>query len=108
MYISRYIWEFEVNTNSYFFLYLKTAFNACAHFIGEESIIQSCFDPIRVAILNNLNCSDFQESFDLYTEWRKVYDMIPNMGHYVIIKSTTQEISGYVGFYAEHVCVKVL
>lgn len=103
-----YKWGFEVDINLYFFLYLKTAFNACAYFIGEECILRDCFDPIREAILNNSNCGDFHESFDLYTMWRKVYEKIPDMGHYVIIESTNKEINAYVGFYAEHVCTKVL
>lgn len=103
-----YKWGFEADTNSNLFLYLKTAFNACAYFIGEDNILRTCFDPIRQAILNISDCGTYQESFDIYMMWREVYEKIPDMGHYVIIESTNQEIIGYVGFYAERVCSKVL
>ncbi|WP_207706458.1 hypothetical protein [Desulfitobacterium sp. LBE] len=103
-----YKWGFPVDTNSYCFLYLKTAFNTCAYYIGEEKILEQCFDPIRYAILENTNCDDRIESLDMLTIWRGAFEKIPDKGHYVIIESTHQGVTAYVGFYSERICGKML
>lgn len=101
-----YQWDFPVDTNAYCFFYLKTAFNACAYFIGAK-ILESNFDTIRHSILYHTDCGNYFDNFNLSTERKKTFELIPDKGHYVIIESTSDGILAYVGFYAEHVCAKI-
>ncbi|HDR7385739.1 hypothetical protein COL48_08795 [Bacillus toyonensis] len=95
----------KLNTDAikFYFLYLKTAFNALALFKGAKYVCNDTFDEIRESIINVNNTDKFiQSNKNLDTPEIKAYvDKFPDKAHYVIICARNNRLNAYVGFYGE-------
>lgn len=95
--------QFQLETSSFFFLYLKTAFNALAYFKGSEFVCKDIFDELRDSILNMTNIVKFiEEDKQLFNSSIKNYiNKFPQLSHYVILCAREEILMGYVSFYGE-------
>jgi hypothetical protein len=99
--LQHYRYQFKFDGNSFYFLYIKTAFNALAFFKGHNFVCQDIFDPVRNAVLNKTDniCNfvmDFEKPPNLITE---IIRKVPEKNHYVIITRVKNIILAYVSFY---------
>lgn len=95
--------HFQLDTSSFYFLYLKTAFNALAYFKGAEFVCNDIFDEFRDSILNMDNIVKFiEEDKQLFNSSIKCYiNKFPQLSHYVILCAREGILMGYVSFYGE-------
>ena len=98
-------YKYQLNTDAtkFYFLYLKTAFNALALFKGSEFVCNEIFDGIRESIINVSNTHKFINSNkDLYDpEIKTRVRSFPDKSHYVIISAKDNMVNAYVSFYGE-------
>lgn len=98
-------YEDKLNTDAttFYFMYLKTAFNALALFKGADYICNEIFDEIRESIIKVSNVDKFiQLDKDLYdAEVEVCAKNFPDKAHYVIICAKDNELIAYVSFYSE-------
>lgn len=99
----RYKKQLNMDATKFYFLYLKTAFNALALFKGREFVCNEIFDEIRNSIINVSNTKKFINSNkDLYTpEIKALVRKFPDKSHYVIISTKDNRLNAYVSFYGE-------
>jgi hypothetical protein len=95
----------KLNTDAatFYFMYLKTAFNALALFKGTDYVCNGIFDEIRESIIKVSNVESFiQLDKDLYDSEIEVYAKnFPDKAHYVIICAKDNRLIAYVSFYGE-------
>ena len=100
----RYTETLNMNSDIFYFMYVKTAFNALALFKGSEFINGEIFNSVRKAIIN-------QENLDAFINKRKMsfnQEIIayikgfPDKSHYVIINAKDNSINAFVSFYGEY------
>lgn len=100
--LQNYQYQLDLNTHEFYFIYVKTAFNALALFMGVEFVSDDIFNSIREAILNVINCSNFVvHDFNVNESIINIISKSPEKSHYVIIESKENYIFAYVGFYGE-------
>ncbi|MGK7377657.1 hypothetical protein ACSFXN_07420 [Planococcus sp. 1R117A] len=93
----------EMDFKSFYFLYLKTAFNALAYFNGALFVLNSVFDEIRKSIIEVGDSGKFARLKEKHEqpEIESYIEKFPNKAHYVIIFSKDNILSAYVSFYGE-------
>lgn len=94
----------DTNTNMFYFLYLKTAFNALALFKGTDFVCNDIFDEIRESIirLGDLNKFVLPNDKAIYkSEIESYVEKFPDKAHYVIISAKNNMLIAYVSFYSE-------
>lgn len=98
-------YEDALNTDAsiFYFMYLKTAFNALALFKGTEFVCTEIFDEVRESIINVSNLDKFIETGnDIQDSEIEVYAKnVPDKAHYVIIRAKDGRLTAYVSFYGE-------
>ena len=91
---------------SYYFLYVKTAFNVLAYKMGQKYVLDSKFDNIRTAIKNNTTQNYIFENDNLEVkDW--IYGREESEAHIVYIQEENTGLYAYVSFYGE-IIYKVL
>lgn len=98
----KYSEQIDITDMSFFYLFLKIAFNALAYLLGQEIALSSSFDEIRHDIANCQNIdnylvskSDCKELFENHVRNLK------NNEHYVFIVSKETTLYSYVSLYNE-------
>lgn len=98
-------YEDILNTDAatFYFIYLKTAFNALALFKGSEFVCNEIFDEVRECIVNVSNLDKFIETDTAaqYLEIEMYAKKVPEKAHYVIIHAKDSRVTAYVSFYGE-------
>ncbi|MDP1393760.1 hypothetical protein Q8G28_09205 [Lysinibacillus capsici] len=98
-------YEDTLNTDAsiFYFMYLKTAFNALTLFKGAEFVCNEMFDEVRESIIDVSNLDKFIEVGNYLQESEiKVYAKnVPDKAHYVIIRAKDGRLTAYVSFYGE-------
>ncbi|MPQ30546.1 hypothetical protein E4V42_03725 [Clostridium estertheticum] len=99
----KYTYKFDINTSLFFFIYVKTAFNALAFLKGSDFASKEMFDNIRKSILIHDNSiSDFiVNEYNINNELKDIAIRIPEKAHFVIITSRFNSVIAYVSFYKE-------
>jgi hypothetical protein len=96
--------KLNTDASTFYFLYLKTAFNALALFRGTDYVCNEVFDEIRESIVKVNNIDKFirvgKDSYD--SEIEEYTKNFPDKAHYVIICAKENRIIAYVSFYGEH------
>lgn len=95
--------KLNTDASTFYFMYLKTAFNALALFKGTDYVCNEIFDEIRESIIKVRNVDKFiQSEKDLYDSEIEVYAKnFPDKAHYVIICAKDNRLIAYVSFYGE-------
>lgn len=93
----------DMDFKSFYFLYLKTAFNALAYFKGAAFVLNNDFDEIRDSIIEVGDSGKFARLKEKHEQPKiEAYiEKFPNKAHYVIIFSEDNILSAYVSFYGE-------
>lgn len=95
----------KINTDAdtFYFLYLKTAFNALAFFKGTDYVGNKIFDAIRNSIINLNNLTRFiEQSENIFnSKLKDMVDRMPEKAHYVILCVEDSKLIAYVSFYGE-------
>jgi len=95
----------QINTDSttFYFLYLKTAFNALTLFKGTNYVCNEIFDEIRESIIKLSNIDKFISSDKYFfdDEIETYIKNLPDKAHYVILSAKDNRIIAYVSFYGE-------
>ncbi|WP_057912756.1 hypothetical protein [Peribacillus muralis] len=102
--ILKYKDRIDTDASKFYFLYLKTAFNALTLFKGTDFISNEFFDEIRESIIELKDVKKFVLPNDkvMYeTEIGEYAKNIPDKAHYVIISSRDNMLIAYVSFYGE-------
>lgn len=100
--ILKYTNILDMDMEIFYFLYVKTAFNALAFFKGNEFVNTEIFDNVRNAILNKEDLGDFiDDKEDVKIELEEYIHNIPDKAHYIIINAKDTVIKAYVSFYGE-------
>ncbi|MGP0689591.1 hypothetical protein ACW5UC_23890 [Priestia aryabhattai] len=93
----------QLNTDGtkFYFLYLKTAFNALALFKGIEFVCNEIFDEIRESIINVKDTDKFICSREELNdpEVKTTIKTFPDKAHFVIIRAKNNKLNAYVSFY---------
>jgi hypothetical protein len=99
----RYKETLNNDTNVFYFLYVKTAFNVLAFFKGSEFVCGGIFDGVRKAIITQENLDDFisEKKMGLNNEIIDYINSIPDKSHYIIINAKCNSIKAFVSFYGE-------
>ncbi|MDR2993608.1 MAG: hypothetical protein LBV11_07230 [Bacillus cereus] len=101
--ILKYKDQINTDASNFYFLYLKTAFNALALFKGPNFVCNEIFDEIRESILHLSNINKFiQTNKELYDPKIELHTKsLPDKAHYVIICANDNNLNAYVSFYGE-------
>ncbi|MGE7308134.1 hypothetical protein ACQKJG_30485 [Priestia megaterium] len=101
--VFRFKEELDTDFEKFYFMYLKTAFNALALFKGTEFVCNKIFDEIRESIINVSGTDKFINSNkDHYDSKIKTYiKKFPRRAHYIIICAQNDQLNAYVSFYGE-------
>lgn len=93
----------EMDFKSFYFLYLKTAFNALAYFKGSEFVMNDAFNEIRESIIEVGDSGRFArlKEKNEAPEIESFIEKFPRKAHYVIIFSRDNILYAYVSFYGE-------
>lgn len=98
----QHTYKIDINASAFYFIFVKTAFNALAFLKGSDFVCEEMFDDVRKRILSHDDLSDFivnDESTNILV--KDIIDRIPDKAHYVIITSTFDSVLAYVSFYNE-------
>ncbi|MFF2528843.1 hypothetical protein ACFVS2_08000 [Brevibacillus sp. NPDC058079] len=101
--VFKYTDQMDTDFNTFFFLYLKTAFNALTFFKGTNYVCNEIFDGVRESIINLSNISKYIESDQASTnsEIGAYVNNFPDKSHYVILCTKDNCLFAYVSFYGE-------
>lgn len=98
----KYTYPIDITDMSFFYLFLKIAFNSLAYFLGQEMALSTSFDEIRQDIIN---CENFDKYIVPDSECRELFDNyvknFKNNEHYVFIVSKGTTVYSYVSLYNE-------
>ena len=98
----RYTYPIDFTDMSFFYLFLKIAFNALAYLLGQEVALSNIFDNIRQDIVNCENIYDYfissSEGKELFGNYIKDFK---NNEHCVFIVSKGTTLYSYVSLYNE-------
>lgn len=101
----RFNYKDKLNTDiaTFYFLYLKTAFNALTFFKGTNYVCNEIFDEIRESIIDLKNISKFIYSDKCFFDSKiEAYvNDFPDKAHYVILCAKENKLIAYVSFYGE-------
>lgn len=96
----RFTEKIDFLNNSFFFVFLKTAFNSLAYLLGHEFILLDIFNNLREDIYYCRDVSEYLISNNIHKEVFGDYIKdIPKKSHYVFIVSKNNKIYAYVSFY---------
>lgn len=98
----KYTYPIDGTDMSFFYLFLKIAFNSLAYLLGQEVALSSSFDDIRKDIIN---CENFNKYILHNKDCRELFDNyvknFKNNEHYVFIISKGTTVYSYVSLYSE-------
>lgn len=99
----RYKDRIDTDPTTFYFLYLKTAFNALTLFKGTQFVCDKIFDEIRENIikLGDLNKFVLQNDKAIHNQIEKYINNFPDKAHYVIISTQDNLLIAHVSFYGE-------
>ncbi len=99
-----YDFSYKINRGyddeNFTFLYVKTAFNTLAYIVGHEKILESRYDEIRYAIVNN-ETHNFIGSNDNSFSKKWIHDRTENEPHVVLFQKENKSLYAYVSFYGD-------
>lgn len=100
----RYTETLNMDFDVFYFLYVKTAFNALALFKGSEFVSEKIFDSVRKAIITQENLDDFinKKKMDISKEIIDYINSFPDKSHYIIINAKGNRMKAFVSFYGEY------
>lgn len=97
-----YTYPIDITDMSFFYLFLKIAFNSLAYLLGQEVALSSSFDDIRQDIIN---CENFDNYIIPDSVCRELFENyvnnFENNEHYVFIVSKGTALYSYVSLYNE-------
>ncbi|MED1490712.1 hypothetical protein [Bacillus smithii] len=101
--IFKYTETLNMESAVFYFLYVKTAFNALALFKGSEFVSDKIYDRVRKAILTQENLDDFinKKKMDINREIIDYINSFPDKSHYIIINVEDNIVNAFVSFYGE-------
>ena len=94
---------FNTRASTFYFMYIKTAFNALILFKGTEFVYTEIFNEVRESVINVSDLAKFIEmDNDLQdSEIEVCIKKVPHKAHYVIIRAKDGRLTTYVSFYGE-------
>lgn len=105
----RYNFKINMTDMSFYWLFLKIAFNFLAYSLGQEIVLSNAFDKVRESIVNCENIiSYFRDSSngrELFEEYKR---NLKNNEHYIFIISKGATIYSYVSLYNEWYATMIL
>lgn len=99
----KYMETLNMDSDVFYFLYVKTAFNTLALIKGCEFVSAKIFDSVRKENLTRENLDDFiiKKKRNINKEIIDYINSLPDKSHYVIINAKDNSINAFVSFYGE-------
>ncbi|MCT4599131.1 MAG: hypothetical protein N4A50_14780 [Vallitalea sp.] len=92
----------DITSNSFVFIFVKTAFNALAYLMNHDFVLSSIFDNLRKDIIECNDMKPYIKPSEMHNRiFRKHINELPDKAHCVYIVSQDNVIYAYVTFYNE-------